>query len=140
MMGRWKVPPPQAVLLYSWAIHSCKRWCLQKQTTRPQSSVTRRKSLKWFKTRPSGVLCAFPILGIKEKNCTRGQKVQIRTDRHRRTFLKKQNQMKWLPRPIFLPEHGRTLDPQLVQYPDENQQILLLLVGGWECPLLLLAR
>lgn len=50
------------------------------------------KVLKWFRIRPSGVLCACPILGIKEKFVgeDKKRKQNTHTEWHRRTFPEKQ--------------------------------------------------
>jgi hypothetical protein len=69
------------------------------------------------------MLCACPILGIKEKIVCEDKKHKhgtVHTDRHRRTIPGKQKQNKKRFQAVFLPAHGKPIDPQWVQNPDEN--------------------
>jgi hypothetical protein len=52
-------------------------------------------SLKWFRPRPSGVLCLCSILGTKENFVLEDKKHRVHTDRHtgrhRKPFPEKEN-------------------------------------------------
>jgi hypothetical protein len=75
-----------------------------RQTTRPESW---QKSLKLFRTKPSEVLCACPILEIKEKFVQKDKMHKQNT--HRQT--QKDIPGKTKPKPtVFLPVHGRPID------------------------------
>lgn len=81
--------PPQAILLYGCAIHSCKRWVVFGVEQPDLSLLQLVKVLKMVQAKPSGALCAYPILGIKEKYVQEGKKHKQNTHRQTQDFPQK---------------------------------------------------
>lgn len=72
------------------------------------------------KDKPSGMHCACPILGIKEKIVQEDKKHKRNTTQTETGGYSWETKTKRLSKMISLPVHGRPIDTQLVQNSDEN--------------------